>query len=159
MPVDNNSDDDLNERLKRVMAKLESNVLAIGRREFSEDEYKLSFPDGKIRTPLGIVKLGEHQFEKMSENNRKGIVAAMYLTLSDPVVILHDIRFNEKRQVNEESRIYIKSIRKLWEEKVSYLISVVAVIDELAISYSSGLRDKNRIIKLIKNTKTILYEK
>lgn len=159
MPMDNNSIDVPNERLKRLMAKLESNVLPIGRREFSKEEYNLSFSDGTIKTPLGKVKLSENQFEKMNSNKRKGLLAAMRLTLSDPIIILHDIRYNEERQANEDYRIYIKPIRKLWDLKIKYMISIVADIDGTAISVSNGIREKNRIIKLIKTTKSILYEK
>ena len=157
--MSNSDTEDPSVRVNRIMATLEKNVLAIGRMEFSKEEYDLSFSAGTVRTPLGIVKISEHQFEKMSEKKRKGFFSAMYLTLSDPIIILHDIRFSEERQEKEESRIYIKSIRKLWDLKISYMISVVVIIYGIAISISNGPRERNRIIELIKSTNNILYEK
>jgi len=142
------------ESVNRIMAKLEAMVLPIGFREFSKDEYEKNFPEGTIKTPLGIVKLGAHQFEKMEEKGRKGLVASMYFTLNDPVVI-----FSETRDGAREAKIYIKSFRELGSPKIIYVMSVVANIDGQAIAISTGRRKKKQIIKGIKMARSILYEK
>jgi len=142
-----------NEKVSQVMAMLESLVLPIGTREFSKEEYEVSFPKGTIKTPLGIVKLGSHQFEKMEEKKRKGLIAAMFFTLNDPVVILQEERENEK------ARIYIKSIRELGADKITYVISVVVDIDGQAIAISTGKRKRKQVVQKIKSARSFLHEK
>jgi len=141
------------ENLTRIMAKLEAMVLPIGFKEFSKDEYEKSFPEGTIKTPLGIVKLGAHQFEKMDKKGRKGLIASMYFTLNDPVVIFLEARGDK------EAKIYIKSFRELGSLKTIYVMSVVAHIDGQAIAISTGRRKRKQIIKGIEMARSILYEK
>ena len=142
-----------NEQANRIIAKFENMVLPIGFREFSKDEYMKLFPEGTVKTPLGIVKLGFHQYEKLVVNDRKGLVASMFWTLKDPIVILSEIRDSK------ESRIYIKSFRKLGSTKIIIIISVVADIDGQAIAISTGKRKIKQIIQKIKLARSIIYEK
>jgi hypothetical protein len=147
--------DTTNEKVNQIIAKLKATPLTIGFREFSREEYKQSFPEGIIKTPLGIVKLGAHQFEKMEKKGRKGLVAAMFFTLNDPIFI-----FSEKTDAGE-ARIYIRSFRELGFEsqKVIYVMSVVVDIEGQAIAISTGKRKEKQIIQKIKLARSILYEK
>jgi len=145
--------DNTNEKANLIAKKLESMVLPIGFREFSREEYEKSFPEGTIKTPLGIVKLGAHQFDKMEEKGRKGLIAAMFFTLKDPVVILSEI------VDTKEAWIYIKTFRKLGSLKITYVISVVVHIDGQAIAISTGKRKVKQVINKIKMARSILYQK
>jgi len=143
----------IDEKVSLIMKKLESLALPIGTREFSREDYETLFPNGTIKTPIGIVKLGFHQFEKMEAKKRRGLVAAMFFTLKEPVVILPEERENKK------SRIYIKSIRELGSLKITYIISVVVDIDGQAVAISTGKRKRKQIIQKIKLARSFLYER
>ena len=153
MPIDDTDIGSISERVSRITAKLESMVLPIDSREFSREEYTKLFPEGTAKTPIGIVKLGFHQFEKMDKKGRKGLVAAMFWTLNDPVIIL-----SERRGI-EEARIYIKSFKELGASKITNVISVVVDIDGQAVAISTGKRKKKQISEKLKLARSILYEK
>jgi len=148
--LDNNGKNELTDR---IIAKFESMVLPIDFREFTKEEYMKLFPEGTVRTPLGIVKLGFHQYEKLVINDRKGLVASMFWTLKDPIVIISELRDSK------ESRIYIKTFRESGTTKNTIVISVVVDIDGQSIAISTGKRKIKQIIQKIKLARSILYEK
>jgi hypothetical protein len=144
--------DNIKDKASIITEKLESTALPIGFREFSKEEYEKLFPEGIIKTPLGTVKLGAHQFEKMEEKGRKGLIAAMFCTLKDPVVIISEM------EGDKEAWLYIKTFRKLGALKITYVISVVVHIDGQAIAISTGKRKVKQVINKIKMARSILYE-
>lgn len=56
--------------------------------EFSREEWGRLFPDGRVDTPVGQVKLGEHQFEKLKAKRRSWQLGMMHSTLTDPAVVI-----------------------------------------------------------------------
>ena len=145
--------DNTNEKANLITEKFKSFALTIDFMELSKEEYEKFFPEGTIKTPFGIVKLGVHQFEKMDEKGRKGLIAAMFWTLKDPVVIISEI------VDSKEAWIYIKTFRELGSLKITYIISVIVNIDGQNIAISTGKRKEKQIINKIKMARSILYQK
>lgn len=58
--------------------------------EFSRENYNNLFPNGRVDTPVGTIKLGEHQFEKLNSKGRQAQLGMMSETLRDPDVILYE---------------------------------------------------------------------
>jgi hypothetical protein len=144
---------DINENVRQITAKLESMAVPMDVREFSREEYNQLFPEGKLNTPLGEVKLGKGQFDKLAAKGRQELLGAVYQTLTDPIVILSEMR-NEKN-----SRLYIKTFKKSPNDKRENIMSVVVDIDGEAVVISSGKRRHEQIEIKIKKAGIPLYLK
>ncbi|WP_039943158.1 PBECR2 nuclease fold domain-containing protein, partial [Treponema phagedenis] len=73
---------------------------------FTRENYNKLFPRNRIDTPLGSVKLGEHQFEKLQALGRNYLLGAVATTLKNPVAIIREERDGRK------SNLYVKSFIK-----------------------------------------------
>ena len=114
---------DINERVSRITAKLESMAVPVEEYDFTPEIYSTLFPDGKIDTPIGEVKMGENQYRKLQTRDhgkRSRYLGAMYQTLKEPIVIAKQHR---DRDAGKTSWLYIKSFRKNKESEI--VISVV----------------------------------
>lgn len=49
--------------------------------EFTQENWEKAFPDNKVATPIGEIKIGENQFKKMRVKARKGEIGLMNATL------------------------------------------------------------------------------
>jgi hypothetical protein len=141
------------EKVKQIIEKLELIAVPMDVRKFTRDEYNMLFPEGKLNTPLGEVKIGEGQFDKLAAKGRQELLGAMYQTLTDPIVILLEIQ-NERN-----SRLYIKSFKKHSNDKRVNIMSVVVDIEGKAVVISSGKRRNVQIETKIKKTGIPLYLK
>ena len=106
-----------------------------------------------IKTPLGKVKIGKNQFEKLECHKNEGrdkLLFAMYLTLKDPVVII-----NEKRD-DQKAVLFISSFKRD-NKKTKIINSVVITKQNVMISISTHRKELNSIIRKIKNASDILY--
>jgi hypothetical protein len=145
--------EDLGNTSTRIKQKLITMAALMDKQELSRAEYIKLFPEGAVKTPLGTVKLGTHQYEKLEERGRKELLGAMFQTLSDPIVVLAEERPEGK------AKIYIKSFKEPGEGKIMGVISVVVDIDGQAVAISTGKRKEKQIDEKIKLARSILYEK
>ena len=119
---------------------------------FSKENYDKIFNNGYIKTPLGTVKLGDKQFNKLKDRERTDLIGAVYQTLNDPVMIIHEVRDDGP------ANLFVKSFVSE-EQKLKTVISIVVKIDNRNISISTYKRDMNNILGKIKNASDIIYEK
>ena len=71
MEIINNVESKTNDEVvTRITAKLETWAVPMDVREFSKKEYREIFPQGTVKTPIGEVKIGKNQFEKMAEKDK-----------------------------------------------------------------------------------------
>jgi hypothetical protein len=145
-------EDNLTVRKSYILAKLEAMAVSMDGREYSKEEYNRLFPEGTVKTPLGIVKMGDHQFEKLGVRGRKELLGAMYQTLAAPIVIL------EEEQNGDLARIYLKSFQKMDKNEFVGVIAVVVDVKGKAVAISTGKRRKKQIRDKIKKARRILYE-
>ena len=144
----------MEEQISRITTKLESMAVAMDIKEFSRDEYRKVFPQGTVDTPIGEVKIGKNQFEKMAvkdKGKRMGLIGAMRQTLSDPIVIIQEEKDGRK------AYLFIKSFKK--DEKTSLIVSVVVTIEDNKIVISTYKRKKREMLKKIKMAGVMTYEK
>jgi hypothetical protein len=79
-------------------------------RGFSREEYRRVFPQGTVKTPVGEVKIGKNQFEKMSDKDngkRRGLIGAMRQTLADPITII------QEENGSKTALVFIKSFKNM----------------------------------------------
>ncbi|GHV94872.1 hypothetical protein AGMMS50293_11920 [Spirochaetia bacterium] len=136
-----------------ILNKLKQLAVPMGKQEFSRKEYNRLFPRGAVETPIGKVKLGENQFEKLKAKKRMDLLGAMHQTLSDPVVIIAEEKDGKR------ARLYIKTFLDEGDSKTDHLMAVVAIIDDEAVVISTGKRRKGQIENKIKMAGSPLYLK
>ena len=144
---------DTNETVNRITAKLESMAVPMDRRIFTREEYNKLFPEGKLNTPLGEVKVGKGQFYKLAAKRRQELLGAMYQTLTDPIVILPEMRDGK------ECHLYIKTFKKSPTDKRINILSVVVDIGGMPVVVTSGKRRNEQIEAKIKMASIPLYLK
>ena len=139
--------------VNQITEKLESMAVPMDRREFTREEYNRLFPEGKVKTPLGEVKMGERQFDKLETKGRQELLGAVYQTLTDPIVILPEMRDGK------DSRLYIKTFKESSNDKRENVMAVVVEIEGKAVAISLGMRRNEQIETKIKKASIPLYLK
>jgi hypothetical protein len=146
-----------NEAVARITAKLEIWAIPIDVRDFSRKEYREVFPQGTVKTPIGEVKIGKNQFEKMAEKDngkRRGLIGAMRQTLSDPITIIQEEKDGRKAYV------FIKSFKNTEDpRKPDFIMSVVVTIGDIKVAISTYKRKRREVLNKIKGAGVIAYEK
>ena len=145
------------ELITRITAKLETWAVPMDVREFSRKEYREVFPQGTVKTPIGEVKIGKNQFEKMSEKDngkRRALIGAMRQTLTDPITIIQEEKDGRKAYV------FIKSFKDTEDpQKTGFVMSVVVAIENTKVVISTYKRKKREVLSKIKKAGVIAYEK
>ena len=138
------------EPLARIGKKLKGLAVPMKEYEFTQTTFKKIFPSGRVETPLGKVKLGENQYQKLEAKGRQEYLGAVFQTLSDPIFVA------ESEKNGKKANLYVKSFTK--GKKPQIVISVVADINGKQVSISTHRRDMNNALNIIKKG-NILYEK
>jgi predicted AlkP superfamily pyrophosphatase or phosphodiesterase len=141
----------------RIISKLDICAVPMDVREFNRKEYREVFPQGTVKTPIGEVKIGKNQFEKMAEKDnggRRSLIGAMRQTLADPVVIVPEEKDGRK------AYLFIKSFKNMENSrKPDFIMSVVVTIDNAKIAVSTYKRKRREVLNKIKRAGVIAYEK
>jgi hypothetical protein len=146
-----------NEIVSRITKKLEIGAVPMDVREFSREEYREVFPQGTVETPIGEVKIGKNQFEKMADKDngkRRGLIGAMRQTLADPIAIVQEEKDGRK------AHIFIKSFKNTDDsQKPDFIMSVVVTIQDAKVAISTYKRKQREVFSKIKKAGVIAYEK
>jgi predicted AlkP superfamily pyrophosphatase or phosphodiesterase len=146
-----------NEAATRIILKLDIEAVPMDVREFNRNEYREVFPQGTVKTPIGEVKIGKNQFEKMAEKDngkRRSLIGAMRQTLADPIVIILEEKDGRK------AYLFIKSFKNMKDSrKPDFIMSVVVTIDDTKIAISTYKRKRREVLSKIKRAGVIAYEK
>ena len=137
---------------EHLIKKLKRMAVPMVQVEFSRENYNNLFPDSKVTTPIGVIKLGGHQFKKLESEKRQEYLGGMYQTLTDPVTIT-----NQEDQKGK-AKIFSKSFIHKSKEKDG-IISVIVDIGGQNVSISTHPRKLKKIIEEIKKTADLIYEK
>ena len=108
--------------------------------------------DGKVMTPLFEVKMGEHQFEKMSFSNRKNQLGMVKPTLLSPDVIVQEESGAEHSERNS-SYVFVKAFIKEDGSRYYYFTSITVQNGGLEIVISNHEKRVNKISKLLQEGK------
>ena len=135
----NKEDDGLDEKEKALLHDLlKTNAVEFPVVEFSEENYK-KYLGTPIDTPIGKVKLGENQFEKLKSKNRQNLIGAIHDTLAKPCFIAEE---------KGGTTLYVKSF--IQNDKQKNIMSVVIKRDGLNISISTHEEREPQILSKIK---------
>ena len=140
---------------KALQTALEETAEELPYTPFTRENYNMLFPRDRIETPLGSVKLGAHQFEKLEQKDRQYILQAVHDTLADPSIVIKETGkdvFGEDKISNIFAKSYIFP-----SDKVRGIQSVVVSIDEENISITSHQRDISNVVNKIKKPDQLLF--
>lgn len=140
---------------KALQTALEETAEELPYTPFTRENYNALFPYSKVETPLGAVKLGAHQFEKLEQKDRQYILQAVHDTLADPSIVIKETGkdvFGEDKISNIFAKSYIFP-----SDKVRAIQSVVVSIDGENISITSHQRDISNVVNKIKKPDQLLF--
>ena len=140
---------------KALQTALEETAEELPYTPFTRENYNALFPYSKVETPLGAVKLGAHQFEKLEQKDRQYILQAVHDTLADPSIVIKETGkdvFGEDKISNIFGKSYIFP-----SDKVRAIQSVVVSIDGENISITSHQRDISNVVNKIKKPDQLLF--
>jgi hypothetical protein len=132
-----------NERLRKKFGNMAEPMDIV---LFNKENFNKLFPDGKVETPLGEVKIGENQYEKLKEKGRQRLLGALKQVLSDPLLVY----------ASDGVKVYTKPL--VDEGKPKTIVSVTIDRDGKKISISTYQKDLSSILGKIEKS-NILYEK
>ena len=142
---------------KAFALALEKNVSPLKEVELNRENWNKMFPDGTVKTPVGTVKLGENQFDKLRRNDRNNLLAAMYETLSNPALILEKETLDEKSGEFRPVNVYGKSFIHEDSNHKRAVESVIIFKDGENISISTHNKNIKDFVKQIKTADQIIY--
>ena len=119
-----------------------------------ENWLKLFGEDGKVKTPIGEVKMGENQFIKLYSRNRAAYLGMIKPTLTSPDIVLEE---SEPREgVERESKyLFIKTFKKSDGSRIVNFESVTIQRDGMEVSISSHEIENDALKKKMQNDKIL----
>lgn len=126
--------------------------------EFSEQAWREEFPGGIVRTPIGKVKMGEAQREKLQERQRKHYFGLIRPTLENPAYIVAELEGKDvlaeriARGEGAERQSVIQFIRVFKDVNGRHhgFMCVTVARDGVEVSVSSSPRKLRRLARAVK---------
>ena len=123
---------------------------------FSEEEWNKQFPNNRVGTPIGEIKLGENQKAKLDVKRRRPQFGMMKPTLENPDVILY--KEDKLPPYNAERAgklLFIKTFVSDDGKKHTNFESVTVRRENLEISISSHIADRSAILGELQNDRLV----
>jgi len=134
----------LKKRLKSKFVEMAEPMMQV---EYTQENYEKLFPNNKVITPLGGIRLRDDQFNKLDRKKRKEFLGATHQIYTDPIAIVKEERDGKIYQ------IFGKSFEELPEKKI-----IMSVADN-GYGVTSHERLLNNFLNKIKKPADLLYEK
>ena len=144
------------EEAKELVSMMEENAAPVRELELTRENWAEEFgADGVVQTPLGEVKMGEHQYEKLEQQGRRGKLGMVKPTLESPDVVIED---KSRAKVGEEtergsSYVFVKAFTKEDGERTYYFTSVTVSREGQEISVSNQEKSASRLERAMKEGK------
>ena len=123
----------------------------------TRDNYKKLFDRGYVESPIETLKMGENQYEKFQRPDRNNLLAAAYLTLTQPSLVLEKETYDEKSEQFKPVHVYGKSFYRTESGNRRVVESIVIFKEENRIIISSHNKDVKDFVKQIKTADQIVY--
>ena len=123
--------------------------------------YALFGEDGIVSTPIGYVKMGEHQYLKLAQKGRDGKLGMIKPTLEHPSVVVMDKNQAKDGQNTERefSYVFVKAFVGKNGERLYYFTSITVSKDGQEVVISNQEKERSRIQRLLKNGKLAYINK
>ena len=137
------------EEAAAIIAKMELSAVDDPKTTLSPESWQQSFGlSNSIDTPLGKVKMGESQYQKLVDKKRTAEFGMVVQTLQDPDVVFIEPSEAKEGQTTERhfSYVFVKTFIRDGQ-KLKYYTSVSVLKDGMEVSVSSHIASKTAIIK------------
>lgn len=144
-----------------LLSNMESNAKNAPYIELNDENWRKFFGErNAIETPVGEVKMGENQNQKLIEKNRTNQLGMVVETLSNPDIILEeDDKKPNKSHERNYANVYIKTFVKEDAKGVRYFESISIYKEGLEISISSHRIKDARVKSKIADGRVVYIEK
>ena len=156
--VDNRIGRSLNkEEADNLIAEMENRAESAPELELTPENWTAEFgEDGMVDTPIGKVKMGENQYLKLAQKGRNGKLGMIKPTLTNPDVIIEEIRPNKNGPSERESSfIFVKAFTKLDGSRYYYFTSVTVQKEGREVVISNQEKSHNKISRLFQEGNTV----
>ena len=142
--------DDFISRAKSVAEQMPETI------EYNKENWDKVFPDGKVMTPIGEIKIGEHQFVKTEKNKRTAEIALAKATLERPNIVIEEY---DKRPDSDRDTVmlFVKTFVKEDCTTYRHYESVTVQQGDVEASISSHYLRENQLREKLKAGK-VLYD-
>ncbi|MDR0870684.1 MAG: aminotransferase class I/II-fold pyridoxal phosphate-dependent enzyme [Planctomycetaceae bacterium] len=139
---------------ERLRKKFDELAVPLVRVPFSPEKFEELFgKDHAAETPVGIVKIGDNQYQKLAAKDTEHLLWAMKQTFIDPVFVV-----KEKRD-SGEATLFLKSFIDNPERDFITIMSVTLQMDDIQVSVSTHQRKNRQAMDKIADSAEVLYEK
>lgn len=132
-----------------IIVKMEMSAVNDPQISLSPESWQNSFGlSNSIDTPLGKVKMGEGQYQKLVDKKRSAEFGMVVQTLQDPDVVFIEPSEAKEGQATERdfSYVFVKTFIRDGQ-KFKYYTSVSVLKDGMEVSVSSHIASKTAIMK------------
>ena len=136
-----------------IIAKMEMSAVNDPQISLSPESWQQSFGlSNSIDTPLGKVKMGDGQYQKLIDKKRSAEFGMVVQTLQDPdVVFIEPSEANEGQTTERNfSYVFVKTFIRDGQ-KFKYYTSVSVLKDGMEVSVSSHIASKTAIMKKLQD--------
>ena len=155
--VDNRIGRSLNkEEADDLIAEMENRAEPAPELELTSENWTAEFgKDGMVDTPIGKVKMGENQYQKLVRNKRENYFGMIKPTLESPDIVVEKVAPADNAE-RDTKLIFVKTFTKPDGSRVVHFQSVTVKKDGLEVSISSHEAEPKDIKKDMQNA-TILH--
>ena len=155
--VDNRIGRSLNkEEADDLITEMENRAEPAPELELTPENWTAEFgEDGMVDTPIGKVKMGENQYQKLVRNKRENYFGMIKPTLESPDMVVEKVAPADNAE-RDTKLIFVKTFTKPDGSRVVHFQSVTVKKDGLEVSISSHEAEPKDIKKDMQNA-TILH--
>lgn len=114
--------------------------------EFSKENFEKEFPGMMVETPIGQIKIGENQYDKLIKKKRTSQLGMIRPTLTQPDVVLIEYEFKKQDVERPAKLLFVKSFI-IDGEKVTNFESATIRMDGLEIAISSHIINEDDFVE------------
>ena len=139
-----------------LIAEMENRAEPAPELELTPENWTAEFgKDGMVDTPIGKVKMGENQYQKLVRNKRENYFGMIKPTLESPDIVVEKVAPADNAE-RDTKLIFVKTFTKPDGSRVVHFQSVTVKKDGLEVSISSHEAEPKDIKKDMQNA-TILH--
>ena len=141
-----------------IIASMEEHAEVAPEMELTIENWDAEFgEDGIVQTPIGEVKMGDHQYTKMMRQDRNGKLGMVKPTLENPDIIVEDSSEAKEGDTTERasSYVFVKAFTKADGSRYYYFTSVTVSKYGHEVVVSNQEKRRNVLTNLLMNGKLI----
>lgn len=146
------------EEADMLISQMEQSAEVAPEMELTIENWDSEFgADGRVKTPIGEVKMGENQFTKLMRQGRSGKLGMVKPTLENPDIIIEDSSKAKDEEETERgsSYVYVKTFVKPDGSRYYYFTSVTVSRDGKEVVISNQEKRKSVLTNLLLKGKLV----